>query len=126
MSVQNDSNKLKEIKSIINEFLTSEKTDYICRMYLQEIINVVSDSNSDVTVFTLREYINEHSNGAYHHFSFSVNNANINVISVDDFLNTYNEKILDDYYVIEDKKSSSGDNCCNYECVHHLVLKRRI
>lgn len=77
---------------------------------------------------TLREYINEHSCGAYHDFIFSFHNGatkiDVRVINVDDFERCYNSKILDAYFVLNDRQKSYGCNCENYNCEHYLTIEK--
>ena len=74
---------------------------------------------------TLREYINEHSHGAYHKFEFEIDYRIFKVWNVDEFERYYNESLLDKFVVIDDNTESYGDNCCNYECIHHLKVERK-
>ena len=94
---------------------TGEKV-MICEV-LKEIDNVEYP--------TLREYIDKHSRGAYHRFVFYIHTYCIDVISTFDFERIYNKDILDTFYVIDDKQESIGNDCTNYECTHHLVLKKK-
>lgn len=74
---------------------------------------------------TLREYINEKSCGAYHHFIFNVYNCSIDVIGVNDFERIYKKDILDTFCVIKDETKSNGNDCTNYDCKHFLELKEK-
>lgn len=73
---------------------------------------------------TLREYIKEHSSGAYHSFNFVIGRAiRVNVIDCDEFERYFNPALLDNYVVIDDSQIENGNNCENYECTHYLVIK---
>jgi len=73
---------------------------------------------------TLREYISEHSSGAYHRFSFSIGGVlSADVIDCDEFERYFNPALLDKYVVVDDKQADNGGNCENYECRHYLVIK---
>jgi hypothetical protein len=73
---------------------------------------------------TLREYINEHSSGAYHRFNFSIGGVlGANVIDCEEFERYFNSALLDKYVVVDDKQSDNGGDCENYECNHYLVIK---
>lgn len=72
---------------------------------------------------TLREYIEEHENGAYHTFVFDIGGIHIRVISVWDFEKYYNKELLDRFNVVADNEKSYGDNCENYSCEHNLTLE---
>ena len=78
--------------------------------------------NENNNVMSLREYINEHSNGAYIHFNFYIGPNEFNVISVEDFCKIGNEKILDEYYVDDVEKEDNGAGCDQYYCKHTLDL----
>ena len=73
---------------------------------------------------TLREYLKQHSCGAYHHFIFDLSNGDlhVNVIGIEEFERLYNKSLLDKYYVLNDLTSSNGGNCENYQGVHRLEL----
>ena len=73
---------------------------------------------------TLREYITEHSCGAYHRFNFDIGRTlSANVIDCKEFERYFNPALLDKYVVVTDNESDNGGDCENYECNHHLVIK---
>lgn len=72
---------------------------------------------------TLREYIEEHENGAYHTFVFNVGGINVRVININEFEMYYNKDLLDRFNVVADNEKSYGDNCENYSCEHNLTLE---
>ena len=74
---------------------------------------------------TLREYLKEHSCGAYHTFLFEINHIKIDVTGIWEFENMYNSKLLDKYYVVDDMMISNGGDCTNYNCEHHLTIEEK-
>lgn len=73
---------------------------------------------------TLREYINEHSSGAYHSFNFDIGRTlSANVIDCKEFERYFNPALLDKYVVVGDNQKDNGGDCENYECNHYLVIK---
>lgn len=73
---------------------------------------------------TLREYINEHSSGAYHSFNFDIGRTlSANVIDCEEFERYFNPALLDKYVVVGDNQKDNGGDCENYECNHYLVIK---
>jgi hypothetical protein len=111
---------LKPFKELYNRF--PECMD--ARKQLGIIINSIEEKNNIKSkLLTLREYLIEKSRGAYHNFIFRINNVDINVIGVNDFSRTFNDLLLDRYYVVDDKTESTGDNCENYNCNHYLTLE---
>jgi hypothetical protein len=73
---------------------------------------------------TVREYINEHSSGAYHNFHFNIGRTlNANVIDCEESERYFNPSLLDKYVVVGDDKKDNGGDCENYECNHYLVIK---
>ena len=72
---------------------------------------------------TLREYINDNSKGAYHHFIFNLNIATVNVVDVCDFETYFKSELLDEYVVVADEKKDNKGNCENYQCNHYLKIK---
>ena len=73
-------------------------------------------------VVSLRNYMKEKACGAYHRFKFNIRNRTITVMNVDDFASIYNEKLLDEYFVEDDRQMNHGGDCENYECIHYLTL----
>ena len=73
---------------------------------------------------TLRDYINEHSNGAYHNFNFIYNHNKVNVKDCSEFEHYYNAKFLDENVVTLDVKSDNGADCDQYQCTHILTLEK--
>lgn len=73
---------------------------------------------------TLREYIKEHECGSYHEFVFKLGAKRVFVADgIAEFISMYNENMLDDYVVIEDKEFSVGEDCTNYCATHNLTVK---
>ncbi len=96
------------IKSLVNHYLNELKKKYDLKPKYP----------------TLREYINEHSSGAYHRFSFSIGGVlGANVIDCEEFERYFNPSLLDKYVVVDDKQSDNGGDCENYECNHYLAIK---
>lgn len=74
---------------------------------------------------TLRDYLKEHSKGAYHSFIFSIYNTHIEVTGVEDFEALYKAELLDKYKVIKDEMKDNQDyRGDNYRCEHYLELER--
>ena len=69
---------------------------------------------------TLREYLKEHSVGAYHSFYFTIEDVTMVANGIEEFVRIYNESLLDKYYVIRDTTQEHGNNCENYHCQHFL------
>lgn len=75
---------------------------------------------------TLREYITENSNGAYHRFVFFIDGSfRVEVSDVPEFEYYHQPHFLDDYVVVEDKRTNNDGNVENYECIHHLKIERK-
>ena len=73
-------------------------------------------------VVSLRNYMKEHACGAYHRFKFTIMDHTITVMDVADFVSIYNEKLLDEYFVEDDRQVDNGGNCESYLCIHYLTL----
>lgn len=119
--------KQKEIIELLKPFKELVKNNpYDLKSRIKELISK-TEKKYDIKplLLTLREYLNEKSRGAYHHFIFRINNVDINVIGVSDFSRTFNDYLLDKYYVVEDKTTNNGGDCCNYECKHYLKLEEK-
>ena len=120
--------KLTEKQEIVKEVLNRIKDKIALlnqdRLYKSDLKEVYREIERDYELIpkyqTLREYINEHENGAYHKFIFTLNGFLIDVCCVDDFQRTFNGVLLDKFLVVEDKQSDNGGNCENYTCYHHL------
>jgi hypothetical protein len=111
--------KLKDMDS--NRYISAVTIKSLVNHYLNEL-----KKKYDVkTKFpTLREYINEHSSGAYHSFNFDIGRTlSANVIDCEEFERYFNPALLDKYVVVGDNKKDNGGNCENYECNHYLVIK---
>ena len=97
-----------DIKKFVSNFVQRKKEEYKIPEF----------------IVTLRQYLTEHSYGAYHHFKFIIMYTEINVTGVEDFERLYNKDILDQYEVIEDKETDNNGDCTNYCCEHRLTLRR--
>jgi hypothetical protein len=96
------------IKALVNHYLNELKKKYDLKLKYP----------------TLREYINDHSSGAYHKFKFSIGSTlNASVIDCNEFERYFNPALLDNYVVVGDNQKDNGGNCENYECNHCLVIK---
>lgn len=118
--------KQKEVLQILEPFikLANQCGSNAIRVQVKAIISATLEKYGIKEQYlTLREYLNKHSIGAYHHFIFNINNVCINVIDDEDFETTYKSELLDQYYVINDTRESFGGNCENYECRHNLELE---
>lgn len=123
--------KLTEKQEIVKEVLNRIKDKIALlnqdRLYKSDLKEVYREIERDYELIpkyqTLREYISEHENGAYHDFIFTINGISINVCGVREFGRIYNERLLDQYLVVEDKQNDNGGNCENYTCYHRLTIK---
>lgn len=95
------------------------------RYDLEEVMKKINREYKLIPQYdTLKEYLGEHANGAYHKFIFYIDSIKMSCINIEDFRRYYNFTLLDRYVVVEDKQKDNGGNCENYECVHNLTLKR--
>jgi hypothetical protein len=111
--------KLKDMDS--NKYISVLTIKALVKHYLNEL-----KKKYDVKTKypTLREYINDHSSGAYHSFNFDIGRTlSANVIDCEEFERYFNPALLDKYVVVGDNKKDNGGNCENYECNHYLVIK---
>ena len=123
----------KEIIEYLEEKLKDIETNRDFRRY--SVRNLIESMEQHLNVLkkkydlkpkypTLREYINEHSSGAYHRFNFSIGGVlGANVIDCEEFERYFNPALLDKYVVVGDNKKDNGGDCENYECNHYLVIK---
>lgn len=72
---------------------------------------------------TLREYLKKHSCGAYHQFIFEIDKIKIDVLDDHDFERMFNTKLLDKYFVVNDRTEDNGGDCTNYNCKHFLTIE---
>ena len=122
--------ELKEILEPIKEVLKNSGVYVRCvKSALSVIEDIEKKYGLQPTYKTLREYIGENSNGAYHHFVFEMNfnrhKINADVVDISDFEAWFNGNLLDFFYVVEDKVEKIGDNYENYKEIHNLTLKYR-
>lgn len=122
--------KQKEIIELIKPFkdLIKNKDSYEngWKSDIQKIVKSIENNYGiQPHYLTLREYLNEHSCGAYHKFIFKIFHNEINVINVEDFESLYKSELLDKYFVVDDKQESHVGDCCSYECKHYLKLEER-
>ena len=74
---------------------------------------------------SLRNYMKEKACGADHRFKFTIRDHTITVLGVDDFISIYNEKLLDEYFVEDDRQTDNFGDCGKYICIHYLTLSCR-
>lgn len=76
-------------------------------------------------VVSLRNYMKEKACGADHRFKFTIRDHTITVMGVDDFTSIYNEKLLDEYFVEDDRQTDNFGDRGKYICIHYLTLSCR-
>ena len=116
-----------EILKPIKDKVVGVKYDTLARDIRQAIKDIENKYDIKPQYLTLRQYINEISNGAYHRFYFDMELPTITIKVIDicgvyDFERIYNPRFLDMFFVIADKSIDNGGDCENYECQHHLKL----
>ena len=116
--------KFLEILAVVNEVFkpNTRASDYEKHQYYNKVQALKEKYGIKEKYKTLREYINEHSKGAYHRFFFQIGNKYIDVISVEDFEIVYKGDLLDKFYVVDDNEKEYGNKCENYECDHILDI----
>lgn len=124
----------KEIKAIIddvekaiNEYMgeTHSHTNFLYKGELEKILKEVKKKYNLLPKYdTLREYVKNNQNGAYHTFKFEIYGKVIEFDTILEFEGFYNEKMLDELVVIKDEKISNEGSCENYHCVHTLTVEK--
>lgn len=115
---------LEEIRCLLEEMKRSCSNQYIGNT----LANIVKTYEEKYDLAepkpTLREYMDKHSCGAYHHFYFNINGNKFNVIGSNDFVQYGNAKLLDMFLVYDDDMRDNGAGCDQYECSHYLTIER--
>ena len=89
---------------------------------------IYHDYNIPTLYMTVRDFIMSHSSGAYIAFHIQVGDNEIIVYGVGDFLCPDNLKyvyLLDNYYVVDYKAKSYGNNCENYHADMYLEIEKK-
>lgn len=120
----------KIVIDVIAEFTKEFKGDYEdyeiqIKKWHDRISRIMEKYGIKEQFLTLREYLSKHSSGAYHHFVFQIYPLDIDVIGIEEFERYYNSKLLDEYFVIGDKKKDNHGNCENYQATHYLEIVRK-
>ena len=92
------------------------------------ISKIYHDYNIPKPYLTVRYFIMSHCSGAYIAFHIQVGDNEIIVYGVGDFLCPDNLKyvyLLDNYYVVDYKAKSYGNNCENYHADMYLEIEKK-
>ena len=118
--------KQKIVLEVINDFAKEFQADYnydFQRKNWHSRISKIKEKYGIKDQFlTLREYLSKHSSGAYHHFIFKIYPLRIDTIGVQEFERYYNPKLLDEYFVINDRTTDNNGNCETYQATHYLEI----
>lgn len=111
------------IMEIIGRLVYYLKDYHAC---MEEIESIKKDYGIKEPLETLRQYINNHSFGAYHTFHFKLNDKEISIDSIGDMLTDelcVLYPLTNKFYVVKDNRKEYGNNCENSHTDHFLILE---